>query len=440
MRVLLLSSTLGFGHIKAAEAVEQALIERHPAAAVEYCDFWSLFDPAVAGAVKDGYLDVVTHQPLLYDRLYRFDSDHWREFFREPALSAQLDAVFERALQRWFPGRAGFPARGANLDQTLFLNLISTLRRVAPPRGNLIRRALVVWMHTLLIRRLKQRVQRFAPDVVISTQMMPSTVLAALKRRGELKGVPAVAVLTDYGVHDFWLRSNMDHYCVATEAMAAELRARGITRAGIAVTGIPLLPGFRQPLSQDSARRRLGIAAGSPTLLITGGGYGIGALEALQPILSAGLGYRILVAAGGGSGDSRLERLAAAHPERVRLYDHDTNMPLLVAAADVVIGKPGGLSVSEALACGRPFLAVCSLGGQESYNVSYLRRHDVGGPVDDDTLIERLRQWLRQPRELARVQVRAQTLGCRHGATAIVDSVAGEQGIELRQGREGERS
>ncbi len=431
MRVSLLSSTLGFGHIRAAQAIEEALRERDPQVGVEYVDFWSLMDRKVASAVREGYLEVVTREPELYDRLYAYDGDQWREFFRKPELPPALEHIAVALLDRWFPRRGHFPARGANLDQTLFLNLIGTFdRRSAAPHGNLIRRGLVIWMHTLLARRLKQRLQSFRPDTVVATQMMPAAVLAALKRRGDLDDVPAVGVLTDYGVHDLWLRSNMDHYCVATDSIAAELRARGIREDSIAVTGIPLMSGFRQPMPQVEARRQLGMDAHRPAVLITGGGYGIGAAEALAAILASDLDCQVLVAAAGQDANRRpLEALASRYSGRARLFLDKVEMPLLVRAADVVVGKPGGLSVSEALACGRPFLATSSLGGQESFNVTYLQRHRVGDLIGSEELVPRLRRWLADPLELARSQARAWSLGCRHGASSIANAVLGGRGI-----------
>lgn len=422
MRVAILNSSLGFGHIKAAEAVEETLRERVPDVAVEYIDFWSLMDDRVAGAVREGYLSLVTHEPDIYDHLHRFDRRQWREFFRSADMPPALAQLFDRAIKRWLPDSRGFPARGDNLDQTLLLNMLDTFGPAAPAPANLVRRGLVIWMHRLLVARLKRQLQRIKPDLIVATQMMPASLLAALKRRRERDAAPAIGVLTDYGVHDFWLNSNMDHYCVATKSMAAELRGRGTEVSSLAVTGIPLMKGFCKPLPQIEARARLGSGIRSRTVLITGGGYGIGAAHALQPILEAGLDCEILVAAGGGQADGgHLRALAGRHPARVHVFREHVDMPAMVRAADIVVGKPGGLSVSEALACGRPFLAVCCLGGQESFNVAYLQRNGVGGLVDHVGLIEYLRSWLSDPLKRSQIQSRAWRLGCRNGAERIVD-------------------
>jgi processive 1,2-diacylglycerol beta-glucosyltransferase len=430
MRVALLSSTLGFGHLRAAQAVAEALLERDRSLAIEFVDVWSLMDESVAAAAREGYLRAVTEQPQQYENLFRYSDAQWRNFFRSPSLEPELSSIIHESVERWFPGRNGFPTRGANLDQTLFLNLFQSITVKSPIKGNLVRRGLVVWMHALLCRRLKQRLAKFSPDVVISTQMMPAALLSALKRRGEFTDVPAMGVITDYGVHHFWLRSNIDHYCVATDTMAAELRMRGITEAAIAVTGIPLMAGFRQPPTQSEARRRLGIHASRPTVLITGGGYGIGAADALAAMLASGApDCQILLAAGQHVQHARLKRFAAERPQDVFLFQHDVNMPLLLRAADIVIGKPGGLSVSEALACGRPFLAICSLGGQESFNVAHVEQQGVGERIDVGQLPAALKRWFGDPMRLAGIQAKAASVGARQGAALIAGTVMRLHGV-----------
>ncbi len=118
MRAAILTSSLGYGHVKAAQAVEEALRELHPDCAVEYLDFWSLMDEQTAGAIKAGYLELVTQHPQLYDQLYGFDRARWKAFFNAPDMPAELARVCENTLQEWFPDYSGFPASGDTLDQT----------------------------------------------------------------------------------------------------------------------------------------------------------------------------------------------------------------------------------------------------------------------------------------------------------------------------------
>jgi UDP-N-acetylglucosamine:LPS N-acetylglucosamine transferase len=98
-------------------------------------------------------------------------------------------------------------------------------------------------------------------------------------------------------------------------------------------------------------------------------------------------------------------------------------MDLYVSAADVIVGKPGGITVAEALACGRPLFATRSLGGQEGFNVRFLEHHGIGELVCDTALLDKLDTVVTQPQELADMQTRARALGRRDGAARIAEMV-----------------
>ena len=120
------------------------------------------------------------------------------------------------------------------------------------------------------------------------------------------------------------------------------------------------------------------------------------------------------------AGDVRkLRQLAKCYGGRLRLIEWSDEMPMLLRAADVVVGKPGGLSVAEALACGRPFFATTSLGGQEGFNLQFLEQHGVGRQVALEELFDALYGLLSSPRKLIRAQDQAWKLGRRDGAEQI---------------------
>jgi UDP-N-acetylglucosamine:LPS N-acetylglucosamine transferase len=118
-----------------------------------------------------------------------------------------------------------------------------------------------------------------------------------------------------------------------------------------------------------------------------------------------------------------LAALAAQFPARVRVCDWTDRMDLHVSAADVIVGKPGGITVAETLACGRPLFATRSLGGQEGFNVRFLERHGVGALVPDAELRDRVEGLLSQRRERSDMQARARSLGRRDGAARIAEMV-----------------
>ncbi len=94
-------------------------------------------------------------------------------------------------------------------------------------------------------------------------------------------------------------------------------------------------------------------------------------------------------------------------------------MATLMRAADLVAGKPGGLTVSESLACGRPFLATCSLGGQEAHNLRFLERYNVGRRVAAPALAAEVRRLFESPAELHDWQSQVAGLGQRSGADKV---------------------
>lgn len=438
MRVLLLTSQLGYGHTRAAEAIEHALVERDSAVEIKWLDLWSLMDEKVAEAVKAAYLQLVTHQPELYEQLYQLDQRTWRQLINADCLPEPLTELLWTLQVRLFPDpRRWLPAKDSTLDQALFVTLLATLTgQPMRMQEKLVRRGLLVWIRMLLTRRLKAELIRFVPDVIVATQMHPAALLSLLKGHGALGAIPVIGVLTDFGVHDFWVQPRTDRYCVATEAMAADLRRRGVPAARIHVTGIPLMANFANPPPSRVARERLGLNPAHPTVLVTGGWYGIGVIEAAENLLNREPNCQVLVTQGRDSQQCQsLDRLVARYPDRLRLYGWTTEMPTLITAADVVVGKPGGLTVAETLACGRPFLATHWLGGQEGFNVRFLKDQGIGEPVSPDRLADALHAMLGCPKELERLQAHARQLGRREGAKRIATLVVTLAGWESRSGR-----
>lgn len=427
-RVLLLTSTLGSGHLRAAQAVEAALRERSPTMTVQALDFWSLLDAQVAQTLRQAYLCLTQENPALYERFYQLDQHTWRNIIEghEP-----LPAVLVAGLE-WLDvsavDDAGLEPGGTGhvLDRTLFRLLRAVLAGHARgSSGPGVRRRLAAiltrWGWALLARRLHARLRAFSPDVVVATQMHPAALFSFVKTRHGL-AVPALGVLTDFGMHDLWLQPGTDRYCVPHESIAAAPAAAPVA-ARISATGIPLMPGFRDPPSQREARLQLHLDPDAPVVLVLGGGLGLG-VEAVAARLLAGVaGVQLLVLAGrNASALAQLGALAARYPGRLCVRDWTEQTEVFLRAADVVVGKPGGLTTAEALACGRPLLATRSLRGQESFNLRFLEEHKVGRLVCEEDLPAALASLLANPAELAKIQDHAWALGRRDGAARVAQA------------------
>jgi UDP-N-acetylglucosamine:LPS N-acetylglucosamine transferase len=419
----LLTSGLGYGHRRASDAIAEALAELSPASVTCAVDFWSLMNPGVAGSIQQIYLQIVQRHSDLYDRVHRLDEHTWRRIIEsdmEPppdVLEFAEVILANRNVGEHLSKMLGpYPS-----DLVLFPTVCAALPRRARRRhvANALALAAVLkaaWMR--LRKRMLQQVRRFDPDVIISTQMVPAALVSSLRVERELTQ-PTIGVPTDFGMHDFWIQPGTDLYCVPDVSMAGLPFPSG-ERARIDVTGVPLMPGFEDPPSAPEARTMLGLDPVRPVVLVLGGGLGIGVDVVARQLLASFADLQIVVM----TARNRHAQHALAHAEaasggRLRLREWSDSMSIYFAAASVVVGKPGGLTVAEALASGRPLLATRSLRGQEGFNVRFLEQHGVGRLLDEAQLVAQLAAWLHDPRQLEDVQARAQRLGRRDGARAV---------------------
>ena len=378
--------------------------------------------PKVSAGVKEVYLELVSKSPGVYEELYQLDEKDWQELFNSGRLPPPIDRLAAKAVETRFPeARGRVPmGRGVSLDETL---VIALLRRFQAPRqrvaGRLLGWGIALAMRALLMTRLLNRLEASAPDAIVATQMLPATLLSYVRDNGELVDIPSFGVLTDYGVHDFWARCGLDCLCVAHQDLADELESKA-TSSQVLISGMPLMPEFADPPDPAAVRQALGLAPDRPIILVTGGAYAIGVEKTLDELLAADLGWQIVATTGGprvlGKG---VGELAVAQDGRRRRVVWPGEMAALVNAADVVAGKPGGMTMSEAMACGRPLVVTCSLAGQEANNVRFLERHGCGVQVAPEGLVAGLRDLLGNPDRLARMSAAARRQGVRDGAARI---------------------
>jgi UDP-N-acetylglucosamine:LPS N-acetylglucosamine transferase len=420
-RILLLTSGLGSGHVRAAQAIAAAL---RGAAQVRTVDFWSLMNPGIAHAVHETYLSLVQNHSGLYERLYQLDEQTWRQILESEdgpprAVLEVLELISGIAAERG----AHAPRGGRYASDRMLLSLLCAALPYAPDSlaGNGVRArlALMKWTWLRLIRRLEPAVTRFEPDAVICTQMIPAAMASWLRERRKI-AAPIIGVMTDFGVHDFWKQRGVETYCLAHESIEADVR-RLFPHASEVATGAPLMPAFAQPLSQKAARAELDLPQRAGVVLVQGGGLGLSVDAAAAAVLSGGAAHVVAMCGRNAQMRTALLALRQQHPQRLRVCEWTDRSDLYLRACDLVVGKPGGISVAEALACGRPLLATRSLGGQEGFNVAFLERHALGGLVADGELSPRIEAMLADRAVLEEIQQRAWRFGRRDGASRIAE-------------------
>jgi UDP-N-acetylglucosamine:LPS N-acetylglucosamine transferase len=442
-RILLLTSGLGCGHIRAADAVAEAIRQRAPQALVRRLDFWALMNPGVAAAIQQTYLQLVQRHPDVYARVHQLDQHTWRRILEnDVAPPEEVIELIEIILEN---NEVADRLRSAFGDYPSDLLLYPTACATLPGKPHLgfrhlalPRLALAKWVWSTLRRRMEQHILEFKPDVAVSTQMVPGALVSAVKMDRGLR-LPSVGVLTDFGVHDYWVQPGTDLYCVPDESTTGSPFAPE-DDAKVTVTGIPLMAGFSHPPTAAESRAMLGLDVNAPVVLVLGGGLGLGVDAVAQRLLAAMPALQLLVMTGRNAGAREaLAPVAVRHDPRLVVCDWTDRMEAFLSAADVVVGKPGGLTVAEALACGRPLLATRSLRGQEGFNVDFIVRNGVGRLITDEELPAQVRSWLADPESLAAIQARALKLGRRNGAAGIAEltvELAGRARSQAGQGQE----
>jgi processive 1,2-diacylglycerol beta-glucosyltransferase len=201
------------------------------------------------------------------------------------------------------------------------------------------------------------------PRAVIATHHLPLVVLGRARLRGKLDA-PLVGVVTDYTAHAVWAEKGVDAFCVACPLARDELVMHGIRPDIIGMTGIPIRPEFDAvpPLVEPSKGETLRV-------LVTSGGFGVGPLESIVRSFAGVPDVELTIVCGAAKRlVPRAEREAEAAGVRARILGFERDMPMRVAEAHVVVGKAGGLTVTETMAAGRPMVLVGTVPGNELFN------------------------------------------------------------------------
>lgn len=278
------------------------------------------------------------------------------------------------------------------------------------------------WLYCGLFgARLRRTLAALSPDVVVCTHAPPLAALALEKSR-EGFAWPLVAVVTDYRVHAYWLPPQpADLYVTADEDSRVPPGRR-------CASGIPIHPLFETPPSRAEARARLGLPADAPVLVLSGGSRGLGRLAALADALLARLPRaRVLAVCGSNRGLARaLKEKAAASSGRLWVFERASPAQIVEvkAAADLLVGKAGGVTSAECMALGLPMVVFEPIPGQERRNADHLVAR--GAAVEAFSIDEAARRTeeLLAPESLERARENARGLGRPDAARRALEAIA----------------
>lgn len=355
-RVLIMTVSAGEGHTRAAAAVKGQIAKHYPAAQVPVLDTFRYASPRLEKMVLGTYLELLKVSPLLYKYLYN---------------------TSER----------GNPLGGVAKNE--FVKIMTSIT------GN----------------KLLNYIDSVNPQIILCTHPFSLGIAATMKKKG-LINVPVVAILTDFTVHSYWVYSGVDYYCVATEALKSSLVEYSQSPEQIIVTGIPIDTAFVQIQDTERIKNELNLDLSLPTILVMGGGLGLGPLKDVVDVLSARKDCQIVVVCGHNDGLKRQIEQTTQFIPHIHTFGFVDNIHQLMGVADLMITKAGGLSCSEALALGLPLFIIDPIPGQEEKNTQFLVEQGAAVEIkDNEHLQKQIEQWFRNPQQRAKMASASQNIG-----------------------------
>lgn len=344
-RILIFYITAGTGHQVAANNIREALLRIQSDLEVRVVDSLAYTNPLLAKFIMKTYLGMIKNTPDIWDYLYD-----------NPKVKEHTAAI-----------------------------------RSAIQRNNSL--------------KLESLLDEFKPDAVVCTQAFSCGVINDCKRARGLK-LPLVGVITDFAAHCYWGYEHTDLYMASTTGVKATLNTLGVPSRRIRITGIPVHPVFAESVIEDEVCKKHGFRADTAKVLIMGGSQGIGPVrETIKQLDKIPQPLEIIVVAG------RNEHLREQLEERRRKINHPfhvfgfvDNVHELMEVSDVLISKPGGVTVSEALTKRLPIVICRPIPGQETKNTEYLLEQKVAVKAEDPRDVPQLiEQLLSSPATLERM-------------------------------------
>ncbi|MGE4353649.1 MAG: glycosyltransferase [Oscillospiraceae bacterium] len=312
MRVLVLSVTAGYGHISTAKAIADEFTAR-----------------GIDVHVEDLYQQISRITYDIIDNGYLFTVKHFQNGFKH-AYQQMENSEAMRKLSSFFTS------------------------------------------NTFIAHKLARHLHDYMPDVIISTHPFAGQVLNRLKEQHILM-IPCIGIITDYCIHPGWEDCGALEYIVtASELLNYIAQRKNIAPGQIAPLGIPVRPIFRNKHNKVDARRALGLDEDKETILIMGGSMGYGnMLTNVSAIDRLNSGLQIVCICGNNE-KLRKHLTYLKTNSSIVVKGFVDNVDIYMDAADCIVTKPGGLTVTEALCKKLPMILVNPIPGHEEHNIDFL--------------------------------------------------------------------
>jgi processive 1,2-diacylglycerol beta-glucosyltransferase len=368
-RVMILSASAGSGHVRAAQALEEACLRDARVGEVCQVDALEFTNPMFQQIYSKGYLEAVKSAPEL-----------WAMAFEN------MDKPWEKPL------------------------VMSALQRINS-------------------QPLVNKIKEFKPDICICTHFMPADIVSNMIKQDQAACNLGI-VVTDFYVHALWLTDLFTRYFVAKNENKVHLSLLGLPSDRIEVSGIPIMKAFSSRQAKKPLYTKLGLEPNLPLVLLSAGAFGImSAADILKILGQIKKPCQVVVVCGKNTKlqadlGKAMEGTRPVSKNQYTIVGYTDAMHEYLKLADVFIGKPGGLSTSECLACGVPMVIWNPIPGQEMYNAYHILENGVGVLPDNALTIGfKVDQLLGDPERLKSMREKALSMAQAGAASAIVNAM-----------------
>ena len=336
MKVMILSVSAGGGHLHAAEAVRRHIMLRNQNSEVFIVDTLKYINPIIDKVVIGSYLKSLKVTPSLYGKIYNHSE-------ADAGIATSISSIFNEAMTY----------------------------------------------------KLLPLITKTNPDILICTHPFPVEMISILKAKNKLD-IPCLSIITDYYSHHFWLHPDIDAYIVSTQDMITDMICKGIPEATIHNFGIPVVPEFLIKYNKAKTLRDLNFKENIPTILVMGGSLGMGKIKTIyKELLKVKNEIQIIVIAGNNRKlYSELESIKDFSSKDTRIIGFTNKVNMFMQCSDLLLTKPGGLTIAESMICGIPLVLFSPIPGQEEKNAEFLLKHNLAVNITNidncSTIIENL--------------------------------------------------
>jgi len=360
MKILIFSVSIGAGHDSVAQAIAERLLAEAPGSEVKIVDTFRYINSILNKVVVGSYMETLRFTPKVWGYLY------------DQAEKGDKLVEFTQ----------------------VFAKIISS--------------------------KLTQLIEQVNPEVLIATHAFPTGMLGTMKNQGKLK-IPLVSAVTDFHIHPIWISKGVDRYFIQSADLAYPLLQEEIPWEKIKPVGIPIRMQFGQKTNPLEVKKEYNLS-GNPLVLVMGGGLGLGRIEAITKKILNDERFGVVVVTGK---NKRLyESMRKLQNPRLHLFSYVDDMAKIIAACDLIISKPGGVTSAEVLAMNKPLIIYAAFPGQEDRNTDYLLNRGVAIKVKNlEMLIPELLALWENPLRLQQMREMAQHLGSPHSSKLLWDNI-----------------